>query len=302
MSNRSERRSPENDSANNIVVSVIIPIFNVEKYIGACLDSILNQSLSEIEVICIDDGSTDNSPSLVDSYGQRDARIRIITQPNRGQSAARNQGISEARGQYIYFMDADDVLDRQALDLLVQIAIAERLDVIYFDAKPFIDDDELHGDLEKYERNYKRTQSYELVREGRTLFAQMVANNDYKVSPCMQLINAQFLHEANILFYEGIIHEDNLFTLEVILAARRARHLKKTLFHRRIRPGSTMTNMKTAANFYGYIVCAAQMLKINFSRDYSLDVRAAVQAQIMRMFERAMRIFESLELHAEGHN
>jgi len=300
MGQQPDRLGLDEHLSRQIVVSVIIPIFNVENYISACLDSILNQSLSDIEVICVNDGSTDNSLSIVESYGRRDSRVRIWSQSNRGQSAARNLGISEARGQYVYFMDADDLLDRSALELLARIATEERLDVLYFDAKPFSDHDELRKRLVKYERYYKRVGSYESVRDGKAMLVQMVNSRDYKVSPCMQIINTKFLHDANILFYEGIIHEDNLFTLEVVLAARRTRHVGKELFHRRVRPDSTMTSKKSPANVYGCIVCAAQMSKLNLSRDFSSDVKMAVQVQIVRMFKDAVSAFRSLGPAEQG--
>ena len=85
-------------------ISVIIPVYNVEKYLGECLDSVLRQTLKDIEIICVDDGSTDDSPKILSEYAAKDSRIRIITQPNGGLSAARNAGMDAATGKYIYFL------------------------------------------------------------------------------------------------------------------------------------------------------------------------------------------------------
>ena len=92
-------------------ISVIVPIFNVEKYLKECLESIINQTFKDIEIICINDGSTDNSLDILNQYAEKDNRIKVITQSNQGLSAARNTGIKYANGEYISFIDSDDYID-----------------------------------------------------------------------------------------------------------------------------------------------------------------------------------------------
>lgn len=94
-----------------IKVSVIIPVYNVEKYLEECLDSIINQTLKEIEIICIDDGSTDSSLNVLENYKKKDKRIIVLQQQNLGAGAARNKGLDLARGKYLSFLDADDFLN-----------------------------------------------------------------------------------------------------------------------------------------------------------------------------------------------
>ena len=96
-------------------VSIIIPIYNTAPFLRETLDSICNQSLKELDIILINDGSTDESPDIIEEYALRDHRIRYMTQPNQGQSVARNNGLQLATGKYIYFMDSDDKLDTDAL-------------------------------------------------------------------------------------------------------------------------------------------------------------------------------------------
>ena len=105
---------------DEIKVSVIIPIYNTEKYLAECLESIINQTLKQIEIICIDDGSSDGSAAILKEYAQNDLRISMYTQKNRGVSAARNVGVRHARGKYLFFMDSDDILEKNALEILVQ--------------------------------------------------------------------------------------------------------------------------------------------------------------------------------------
>lgn len=98
-----------------IKISVIVPVFNAEKYLKMCLNSLVSQTLKNIEIICIDDGSTDNSLAILDKFKSKDDRIKIIKQKNYGVSMARNNGISEAQGEYIGFVDADDWVDKDFL-------------------------------------------------------------------------------------------------------------------------------------------------------------------------------------------
>ena len=111
-------------------VSVIIPIYNVEEYLRACLDSVLNQTLGDIEIICVDDGSTDCSAKILAEYAKDDRRIRVITQSNVGAGAARNTGLAIAQGQWVSFLDADDVFDSKMLSDMVVAGESENADVV----------------------------------------------------------------------------------------------------------------------------------------------------------------------------
>lgn len=103
---------------DDVLVSVIVPVFNTEKYLKKCIESILNQSLRNIEIIFIDDGSTDNSLTIIEEYAKKDKRIKIISKLNEGQGIARNMGITEACGQYIAFIDSDDFVEKDMLEKL----------------------------------------------------------------------------------------------------------------------------------------------------------------------------------------
>lgn len=113
----------------NEMISVIVPVYNVEKYLSQCLDSILGQTYESFELILVNDGSTDNSGAICDDYARKDSRIRVIHQENRGQSAARNRGMAEARGSWVCFVDSDDFIHPQMLELLYQAARKENCDI-----------------------------------------------------------------------------------------------------------------------------------------------------------------------------
>jgi len=117
---------------NPIKLTIIVPVYNVEKYLAQCLDSIINQNAPELEVICVNDGSTDRSPEILDEYARKDARLRIITQANKGLSGARNAGLEEARGEYVFFCDSDDWIEPDSCAKLMESFKSEKPDVFLF--------------------------------------------------------------------------------------------------------------------------------------------------------------------------
>ena len=114
---------------NEPLISVIVPVYNVEKYLRTCVDSILVQSYSALEVILIDDGSTDGSPQICDQYAQQDPRIQVIHQKNAGLSAARNAGIDICRGEYLTFIDSDDFIHERFVELLLNACLSNNADI-----------------------------------------------------------------------------------------------------------------------------------------------------------------------------
>lgn len=112
-------------------VSVIIPIYNVEKYLNRCVDSVLTQTLKEIEVILVDDESPDNSPQMCDEYAQKDERIRVIHKKNGGLGLARNSGLDIAKGDFVAFLDSDDYIEKDALEILYNTCIGKKVEICY---------------------------------------------------------------------------------------------------------------------------------------------------------------------------
>ena len=113
-------------------ISIIVPVYNVEKYLKECLDSLINQTLEDIEIICINDGSTDNSLAILEEYQKKDSRIKVFSQRNQGVSAARNLGIEKATGEYLTFLDSDDRLELNTCEILYKETIAKNSDFLFF--------------------------------------------------------------------------------------------------------------------------------------------------------------------------
>lgn len=244
-----------------VKVSVIIPIYNVEQYIETCICSVLEQQLNNIEIICVDDGSNDRSIDLVKKYASKDTRIIVLQKENGGQSTARNAGIDISQGEYVYFLDSDDYILNDTLQILYREAQQYNLDNIYFDAESFFESDELKEKYATYINYYCRNGDYSEIVSGLELLQRMDQNRDFRVSPCLQFFKRSFLLENNLRFEEGIIHEDELFALKACLYAKRTKHIGKKLYMRRVRDDSTMTSSNADQHSYGYFRCIVCMLE-----------------------------------------
>lgn len=257
---------------NKIIISVIIPVYNTEKYLAECLDSVLSQHMNnDIEIICVNDGSTDNSFDILHRYVAEYSCIKVISQKNQGLSCARNAGLAVAKGKYIYFLDSDDMLAENALMEMYKAVEAEELDVLYFDASILYESKEMEEKHSEYNTMYQRLKSYGLYEYGQILFNEMVTNNEYCVSSCLQLINREFLEKTKLRYYPGILHEDNLFNFQCMLQAGKVCHIAKPYFVRRVRNDSIMTQEKKFENFYGLCVTYKEMLLFIERGDIHID-------------------------------
>lgn len=258
-----EEMITRNDSNDRSVkISVIIPVYNVERYIDATIESIVTQTLKDIEIILIDDASTDSSLNILRQWEAKDARIRLIrNKKNQGQSHARNAGLRLANGEYILFIDGDDLLKEESLEVMYSTAKKNSLDVLFYSADVFYDEDCTNANYQ-FAPNYRRANDYSEVLSGPGLLTALNENKEYIMSPCMSISRSVFLCEEGIRFLEGIIHEDNLYTFELLMKAKRASCIKDSLYIRRIRPDSTMTRPVSFDNAFGYYSCAMHMINV----------------------------------------
>jgi len=252
-------------------VSVLIPVYNTQNYLEECLESILNQSLQDIEILVMDDGSTDGSRELIEGYCTDDSRVHLFSQENSGQSVARNRLIDMAKGDYIYFMDSDDILDKEALASCYDLAERERLDIVTFDAGIIYE-----GDMKPLSYNYIRNGLIPLdILSGESFFRLTVENGSYRAAPWLLFVRKGLLESVSVRFYPGIIHEDELFTPKLYLIAKRVSYLPKIFFTRRVRASSTMTKSFSERNFSGYCTVVKELNV--FSRELSLQNRVTVK-------------------------
>lgn len=246
-----------------IKVSVIIPIYNVKKYLGECLESLIQQSLHECEFICVDDGSQDDSYKIVEAYARRDKRFRLMRQENKGQAEARNVGIRDSKGKYLAFLDSDDFFNhKDALLKLYQKSEQCGLEILSFETELLYE--AFMKEKEDKDFYYYKKNKYEGIKTGKELFVSMLSNNEFCDSACLLFIRRQWLLEQKILFYPGIYYEDALFCMQCFLHTGRMMHLSERLYTYRIREKSTMTARIRWKNVYSRVVVYREILRMGY--------------------------------------
>ena len=205
---------------NKPQISVVIASYNIYDYIVQCLESILCQSFTDIEAICIDDCSTDDTHDILMQYEAKDDRVRVIHfDQNQGLSIARNAGIEAAKGNYLLFLDGDDYHKDGSLQLLYDVIRANDLDLLLFDREIFYssgtpDSINLHPN--------PRIKSINRIMTGAALLALQASEKEYSPNVGLQMVKTEFLKESGIRFFPGIIHEDELYTPLIMEKAQRA--------------------------------------------------------------------------------
>ena len=221
-----------------VKVSVIVPVYNVEKYLAECLDCLVNQTLNDIEILCINDGSTDNSPEILESFAKKDSRIKVIHKDNQGAGATRNVGLDNAIGEYIYFLDADDFIELDTLEETYNSSAENDLDVLIFQLINYDDEKD-----EYYNSGYYDMPKLAEFIEGDVVFnykdiGDLIFN--VAVSPVNKLYKRELINKFNVRFPEGMIFEDNIFFWNVFLNAKRILFVKKHYYIRRVHLSSVM--------------------------------------------------------------
>ena len=274
-----------------IRVSVIIPVYNVEAYLPDCLASVTGQTLREIEILCVDDCSTDRCREILSEAAAGDSRISLFFgDRNRGQGHCRNVGIENARGTYIYLLDSDDMIEPEALASLYRIAEDDRLDAVFFDSSVIYDSPKLKKRYASYPA--MRTGEYpEGVVTGGELFTRFIDQQEWTCYIQRQFWRREFLNREGIRFPVRNEHEDEVFAFEGILAAERVRYVRKPWFIRRYRENSVMTKPVMPENFHGYFMCCLYMER--FLRERGISSPAA-DRNLARMYGKMEQDYELL--------
>lgn len=245
-----------------IKISFIVPVYNVEKYLDECIKSILLQDLEEKEIILINDGSQDNSGKICDEYAQRYSFIKVIHQRNAGLSSARNRGISEARGEYIFFIDSDDFLIGNCISELYRISKENNLDILRCKYSRYKEEEKIIEEKDIIQAPY-----FKKVLAGNVFLENEINYRLYEVVACMGLFSTEYLKNNNIKFTERVTHEDHEFFLKCLLSQKNNRVMKLdyNIYAYRERGGSItktpklrnitdiLSNIKSMKNFISSI-------------------------------------------------
>ena len=211
-------------------LSIIIPVYNVEKYLKQCLYSVLVDNSFTGQVICVNDGSTDGSLAILEQYAAIYPNVEIISQPNSGLSVARNVGLDHAMGDYVFFPDSDDWIFPSSIEKIMSKIDGE--EVVYFNARVYYEEKQsFGGDIAI--PNIKN-------KDGQAYFAAIYdkPRNMPCVCVCGGFYRRSFIIENNLYFEPGIYHEDNYFTPQVLLAAKHVSSINEYVYAYRIRKGS----------------------------------------------------------------
>ena len=230
-------------------VSVIIPVYNTVPYLEECIISILNQTLKDIEIIIVDDGSTDGSSEIIDYYSKIDNRILVIKQENKGLSLARNVALEFSKGDYIYFMDSDDILYENTLFDCFCRCEQENLDIVFFDGEVIYE-----KGFKEICWDYDRSNIFDdlFIYKGKSLIFEMLRTYTFRAVPWLYFVKAEYLKKIDLYFLPDIIHEDEIFTLLLYLQSNKIGYLKRSLIYHRVRENSTMSNTFSLFNVECY--------------------------------------------------
>ena len=281
----------------NPVVSVIVPVYNVEQYLPQCLDSIVNQTLKNIEIICVNDSSTDNSLNILNHYAEKDPRIKVVTQPNGGAGAARNRGLSLAAGKYLSFLDSDDFFEPDMLELAYNKAVCDKADFVVFQS------DQYYTDRKEFVSVPWTLREKEIPPYTPFNHRQMT-DNIFKVFVGWawdKLYDREFVEKNHLRFQEQRTSNDMLFVFSGLAVAKRISVVKKVLAHQR-RVGKDSLS-KTRVNswhcFYDALSALRDRLKseglydelekdyINYALHFSLwNIRTLAEPTRSRLIEK----------------
>ncbi len=229
----------------NYKISVVIPVYNVEKYLRECVDSVLGQTYKNIEVILVDDGATDSCPQICDDYANQDNRIKVVHKENGGLSDARNFGIDASTGDYIMFIDSDDYWDSNtAVEHIVDIIDKEHKDVVLFFFKYFYEDEQ-GGRIVEYNKNFKN-----IKINGKSKAEQMsdiIKNHVYLSASWTKAIKRDLFIKNDLYFVKDILSEDIDWSARLMLYAESFSLLNESFYIYRQR-STSITHTKTKKN------------------------------------------------------
>jgi len=261
-SNNKELMEKLNINIKKPRISIIMPIYNSSKYLKETINNVLNQNFIDFELICINDGSTDNSLDILETYKKKDKRIKIINQKNQGAAVSRNIGIKNSKGEYIYFIDSDDYIAKNTIKELYQNAILNDSDIVVYKMAHFNENNIRYNapgfNLEKTNPNINfnnYTFNYKKIKPN-------ILNKTF--SPCNKFYKKEFLDLYDDFYFDtGLIFEDVPFQVKTLLRAKKISYIPKYFYYYRQNHESVMNTNKNREDIYKIIEIVEKFLKEN---------------------------------------
>lgn len=261
-------------------LSIIVPVYNVENYLRKCINSLLTQDIdkNDYEIIIVNDGSTDGSLDIANELVSKSDNIRVVSQNNKGLSGARNTGINNAKGDYIWFVDSDDFVKQNCLHTLLNTAYEKDLDVLCFNLWIYYTSD-----------NYNK---YNIISEGKS---EVCSGKEFiqkvKMPPAAwcALYKKSFLERNDLSFYEGILHEDQEFTPRAYYLADRIMFIDEPIYYYLQREGSIMKSKSHKKAISLLTVCDSLYNFVNEKKITDSNTRAYFMGKIVFCFSTSLR-------------
>ena len=277
---------------DKIKVSILVPAYNVEAYLDECLQSLLSQTLKEIEIVVVDDGSSDRTATIAEQYAASDSRIRVIRLPeHQGVSHARNACLAEAQGEYLSFVDSDDTISSTAMEELYHKAKTTDVDIAlgsmlycYPDGRQI----RISNKSDIFHSEYE-------VISGIESFMRMQRMGTYVPMVCGNLYRTAFIRKHSELHFEGEFHEDDYFTPYTLFFAGKTACVKKNIYYYRQRKGSIMNrhdNIKQRALSLSFSGLSLDKFISNPNITLDENIRMALLCQIYHLQQRAKQLYE----------
>lgn len=267
-------------------ISVILPVYNNVQYLEECLDSVLAEKILSIEIVAVDDGSTDGSGQMLDDYAGKYENIRVFHQENSGVGVARNLGLEKAKGEYICYLDSDDYYCSEVLKKGLTLCREKNLDVLFFTYENYFEN-EIAAERWKNNRVNQPMRKREYPKEpirGREMLLLFKTQLEYRVNVFLQMARRDFLQKNHFSFEPGIIFEDIPYTFEVLLQAERVMALNEVLVKRRIRDNSLEhrpTTVHRCKSAFRSLILDYKLVR-NFGYDFPECESAVIQELAFR--------------------
>lgn len=258
-----------------IKVSVIVPVYNAEKFLSECLDSLVGQTLQDIEIICVDDGSTDGSFGILQKYEKECPKVKVLSNPrNMGQPTSRNKGIAEARGKYIQFVDADDFIEKDAARGLFELAEENRTDMLYMGMKIHMEEG-----LEVKAVPCGIRGEYPDTYGGKELLQILTEKNEFFYYTWSVFYRSSFLKENGLLYRELVCGQGGNFIPRCLCRAKRVKVCGREYYHYRVH-GSSITHTEKAPKelLFGKIMRYIDVLQLFSMEEDSLELETFLEA------------------------
>ena len=229
-SHKEQWRYKKRCSVDSIKFSIIIPVYNVKEYLKRCVDSVVKQTYSDIDILLIDDGSTDGSGEECERLAQKDVRIRVIHQKNEGLSAARNTGLQNAHGEYIIFLDSDDYISPDCCERFMEVISNDTYDIVAADAYIVKGTQIKHQTVDR--------SHIAVPTDGRTFLSDCLKSGYTSMCAPFALYRRAFVVDNELWFIPGLLHEDQLWTPQVFLKAQKVTYIRHLFYYHWIREDS----------------------------------------------------------------